>query len=372
MPYMVKLSLPYYDSSVGEDFINSRVDNIFAPYERDIHRSIQVLSDFQKNGTIGKYQGKRLKRELPGPIGLVMEGFLVHLESIHRNKTSILSHRSYMYRLLTYLESKQIKSVSDIKEIHIMTFLSTSANNKVFVVSSIRVFLRYLFEEQLSEFDLSSSLRRFKCSRGEKLPSVYSESEVLQIEGSIQRSNSTGKRNYAMMLLATRLGLRASDIAHLSFCHLDWEKSTVSFPQFKTGKEIQLPLLAIVGEALIDYLKYGRKKSVSERIFLCTCAPFAPMVNSGVSSALRRIIETSGVDSIRRKHGPHAMRHSLACRFLENKQPIPIISEALGHMNTDTTMSYLRIDIESLRQCALDVPPVSNHFYEQKGGAFYE
>ena len=175
-----------------------------------------------------------------------------------------------------------------------------------------------------------------------------------------------------MTLLATRLGLRSSDIAQLSFGNMDWEHSTLTFSQFKTGKEIELPLLATVGGALIDYLKYGRKHSESERIFLYTRAPFSPMSNEAVSSAIGRVIDASGVDTTGRKHGAHAMRHSLACRFLENKESIPVISEALGHQSTNTTMSYLRIDITSLRQCVLDVPPVTFHFYEQKGGAFYE
>jgi site-specific recombinase XerD len=370
---MAKRSILFYDASVGEEYIGSKITGgIITPYERDIIRSIYVLSEFQEKGTISKRHGKPFKRELSGSIGLVMERFLLHLESLRRSKTTISGHRLYLYRLLTYLESKQVQSIEEIKEGHMITFLSTTTNNKICVISSIRLFFIYLYEEHLLKSDLSASLQHFKWSRTEKLPSVYNEIEVLQIEASIQRSDATGKRDYALMLLATRLGLRASDIAHLSFGNMDWEHSTMVLSQFKTGKEIKLPLLASVGEALIDYLKYARKRSESDRIFLYTRAPFSPMQGSAVSSAIRRVIDASGVDTTSRKHGAHAMRHSLACRFLENKEPMPVISEALGHQSTDTTMSYLRIDITSLRQCALDVPPVSNHFYEQKGGIFYE
>jgi integrase len=175
-----------------------------------------------------------------------------------------------------------------------------------------------------------------------------------------------------MILLASRLGLRASDIAHLTFGNIDWENSAIIFSQFKTGKMIELPLLVDVGEAIIDYLKYGRKKSESPRVFLYTRAPFTAMTNSAVAGALGRTVDESGVDTAGRKHGPHAMRHSLASRFLENQESMPIISEALGHQSTTTTMSYLRIDAESLRKCALNVPLVNTSFYEQEGGAFYE
>ena len=372
-PYMVKQSILYYDVSVGENFLRSVVvGDIISRYEDDIIRSIRFLNEFQEKGTVSNYHYKPVNRELSGPIGLAMEKFLLHLGSLRRTKKTISEYRLSLYRLLTYLESKQVQSIEEITEVQIVTFISTSTNNKIFVIASVRFFLQYLYEEQLLAIDLSIPLQDFKYRRGEKLPTVYSENEVLQIEASIQRSDAAGKRDYAMMLLATRLGLRASDIAHLSFSNLDWEQSTITLSQFKTGKEITLPLLTAVGEALIDYLKYGRKHSESDKVFLFTRTPFSPMTNSSVSLAFGRIIEASRVDVRGRRHGAHAMRHSLACRFLENKEPMPVISEALGHRSTETTMSYLRIDMESLNQCALDVPPVSNNFYEQKGGIFYE
>ena len=372
-PYMVKQSILYYDVSVGENFLRSVVvGDIISRYEDDIIRSIRFLNEFQEKGTVSNYHYKPVNRELSGPIGLAMEKFLLHLGSLRRTKKTISEYRLSLYRLLTYLESKQVQSIEEITEVQIVTFISTSTNNKIFVIASVRFFLQYLYEEQLLAIDLSIPLQDFKYRRGEKLPTVYSENEVLQIEASIQRSDAAGKRDYAMMLLATRLGLRASDIAHLSFSNLDWEQSTITLSQFKTGKEITLPLLTAVGEALIDYLKYGRKHSESDKVFLFTRTPFSPMTNSSVSLAFGRIIEASRVDVRGRRHGAHAMRHSLACRFLENKEPMPVISEALGHRSTETTMSYLRIDIESLNQCVLNVPPVSNNFYEQKGGLFYE
>src|SRR5665213_454761 len=369
MPYMTKQSISHYDASVGEEFIRSEIlRGIVTAYERDIIRSISVLSEFQKNGTISKRHCKPFIRELRGPIGLLMEKFISHLELLRRSKTTTRLHRLYLYGLLTYLESKQIQNVKQIKESHIMTFLSTTTNNKICVISSVRLFFSYLYQERLLNINLSESLQHFKWYRAVKLPSVYSKSEVLQIESSIQRSDATGKRNYAMMLLATRLGLRASDIAKLSFANMDWEQSTITLSQFKTGRELRLPLLAAVGEAIIDYLKYSRKRSDSDRIFLYTRAPFSPMENCAVSAAISQVIEACGVNTNGRRHGPHSMRHSLASRFLENKELIPVISEALGHLHTNTTMSYLRIDIASLRQCALNTPPIPNNFYEQKGG----
>ncbi len=244
MPYMLKESIPYYDASVGEKFLRTIVTgDIISRYQDDIIRSINFLNEFQETGTISNHHYKPLERELSGQIGLAMEQFLLHLASLRRSKKTISEYRLPLYRLFIYLESQHIHRIEYIKESHIITFISTSTNNKIFVISSIRALLQYLFKENILATDLSLCLQEFKYSRGVKLPSVYSKKEVLQIETSIQRSDATGKRNYAMMLLATRLGLRASDIAYLSFSNIDWEQSIITLCQYKTGKEIKLPLL---------------------------------------------------------------------------------------------------------------------------------
>ncbi|MQY77620.1 MAG: tyrosine-type recombinase/integrase [Bacteroidetes bacterium] len=373
VPFMSEKSIQYYDASVGEEYIRTHIaGSMVTPSQRDFIRSIYVLSEFQEKGTVSKRRCHPAERKLSGPIGLLMEQFLLHLKSLRRSQITIYDHRLYLHRFLAFIESKQILNVEEIKEEHIIIFVSTITNNNICVVSSLRLFFRYLFDSRVLSSDLSEVLRHYRWNKREKLPSVYTAVEVSQIESSIKREDATGKRNYAMMLLATRLGLRASDIAHLCFDNISWESSTIIFSQFKTGKKIELPLLVDVGEAIIDYLKYGRKRSESPKIFLYTRAPFTAMTNAAVAGTLGRIVDASGIDTTGRKHGAHAMRHSLASRFLENKESIPVISEALGHQNTDTTISYLRIDIESLRQYALDTPIVSERFYEQKGGVYYE
>jgi len=371
--FMAKESIQYYDASIGENYIRTNiVGSIVTPTQRDFIRSIHVLNEFQEKGIISKRFVHRVERKLLGQIGQLMEQFLLHLESLRRNKITINDHRLYLHRFLIFLESKQIYHIEKLREEFILNFISTTTNNNVCVASSLRVYFRYLFENQLIKDDFSEVLRHYNWNKREKLPSVYSLEEISKIESSIKREDDTGKRNYAMMLLATRLGLRASDISQLCFNNICWESSKIILLQFKTGKKIELPLLADVGEAIIDYLKYGRRESVSSYIFLYTRAPFSAMTNDAVAGTLGRIIESSGVDTKGRKHGAHAMRHSLASRFLENKEPMPVISEVLGHQSTITTMSYLRIDIDSLRQCALDTPIVSNEFYEQRGGIYYE
>jgi len=123
---------------------------------------------------------------------------------------------------------------------------------------------------------------------------------------------------------------------------------------------------------IYDYLKYGRFKSESQHVFISSRAPYIPATKSMVCSAIREVITKSKVKIDGRHHGPHSLRHSLACCLLNQEVSLPIISETLGHAKTDTTKTYLHVDLYSLKKCTLSVPLIPDDFYTQKGGAFYE
>jgi integrase len=194
---------------------------------------------------------------------------------------------------------------------------------------------------------------------------------VEKLIASVERSSSVGKRDYAIILLAARLGLRSSDIANLKFDNILWEQNIIRLAQFKTDKEIELPLLPEVGNAIIDYLKYSRQPSKEPFVFLTVRSPIIPITTGGIQRIVGRRFARTAIDTKSRRHGPHSLRHSLAGRLLEQQIALPVISEVLGHENTESTKFYLRVDLTSMRRCALDVPEVSPSFYNQKGGIFY-
>lgn len=370
--YMKEKNLPSYTPSLGQQYITDCIpgDNV-RPYDRDKIRSIQVLDDWLNLGFIRKRSVIPVNHPLYGEIGLEMQKLINHLQSLRRSSVTIKDYQLYLNNFLVYLNRSGIYTLKGITECHILDFVSTTENNKINVVSSLRVLFRYWLENHLIETDFDLVLKSYRWVKHEKVPSFFTVDEVRAIETSIDRSSGVGKRNYAMLLLASRLGLRASDIAHLKFTNIDWEKNEISFVQYKTGNPISLPLLNDVGNAIIDYLKYGRFKSESKQVFISSRAPYIPANKSIVCSAIREVITKSKVKTDGRRHGPHSMRHSLACCLLKNEVPMPVISETLGHTKTDTTMTYLRIDLTSLLKCALAVPPVPDDFYTQKGGAFY-
>ena len=228
-----------------------------------------------------------------------------------------------------------------------------------------------MYDLEKTHTDLSLVVPRDNYKNQPKLPSTYTQDEVSKILGSVDRSLAIGKRDYAVLMLGARLGMRASDISALELKSILWSTNTISFKQFKTGETVVLPLPAEVGEAIIDYIKYARPVAESRFVFLYNKYPNASISSNTVSVLVSTAIRKSGIDVGERRHGSHALRHTLAGLLLKNKTSLPVISELLGHTSIQSSMCYLRIDIESLRQCALDVPPVPESFYTQKGGAFY-
>jgi integrase/recombinase XerD len=271
---------------------------------------------------------------------------------------------------LGYLSSNKILYLSDLEKKHILGFISSfgffSKSTIHCTLSSLRGFLRFLSDNRYLSCDLSYLVPKSSYKKEAHLPTTYTKDEVRRLLESVDRSSPKGKRDIAMILLAARLGLRASDICGLKFENIYWETNTLCLIQKKTKEKIELPLLAEIGNAIIDYLKYGRPVSELPYIFLRAGQPYdkleEPTLHSIVSFYLKRA-SISNID--KKKHGPHALRHSLAGILLEKKTPLPVISEVLGHTNTESTKTYLRIDLESLRQCALDVLPLTSPHYQE-------
>lgn len=170
-----------------------------------------------------------------------------------------------------------------------------------------------------------------------------------RILDSIDIGSPIGKRDYAIILLIARSGLRASDVADLRFSDIDWDKQRIHRIQLKTKKAVDIPLLNDVCEALVNYLKNGCPAELSsDRIFVMHKTPFTHFGAGNVGNIVSRNMVRAGVKSSERKCGSHALRHTLASRLLECNVPMPVISEILGHSDTNTTMTYLCIGGECM------------------------
>ena len=227
--YMVAKGTEEYTSDIGAEFITTCHHNgVVRPQEREKIRSVQVLNDMLELGHIRKRCIVLVHHALDGEIGKEMEKLITHITNLRRSKTTIKDYRLYLSEFLAYLNMSSIHHVYDITENHIVTYISHHPTNKVNILSALRVLFRFWKEQHIVDSRFDVLFANFKVRKTERVPSYFTPTEVMKIEQSIERSSGVGKRNYAMILLASRLGLRASDIAGLRFDNIDWDKNNIS------------------------------------------------------------------------------------------------------------------------------------------------
>jgi len=225
------------------------------------------------------------------------------------------------------------------------------------MLTASRVFFRHLYRKGFTQEDLSKKLPEVKANRKFRLPRIWKQEDVRSILNSIDRGNPVGKRDYAIMMLVTRYGLRSADVKTLKLSDLRWSENVIELVQSKTRNLLKLPLLHDVGWAIIDYLQNGRPHSEYPQLFLTCTVPIRPFgLNScALNAILAKRIQQAGVRvSGEIPKGMHSLRHTLASVMLANNVELPVISSVLGHVTSEATSVYLHIDIARLKECALD------------------
>lgn len=234
--------------------------------------------------------------------------------------------------------------------------IGCAAQTKSQKLYAIRDFLRFLAAHGNCDAAMASAIPRIPGHKHSSTPSAYTVGELsLLLSG--PSSRRCPKRGRAIMLLAGLLGMRVSDIKGLTLGDIDWREKKLSFTQQKTQIRQILPMPDEVWLSLADYLKNERPKIESDRVFLTACAPYHPIDSSHVfHRGVTRAFSSAGIDTAGKHHGMHSLRHSAATNMLSGGTPYPIISAVLGHSSTNVTRRYLSIDVESLRDIALEVP----------------
>jgi integrase/recombinase XerD len=283
-------------------------------------------------------------------------------EMVYRgySKATIESNTRKVQFLIMFMVTQGVTSSSNITIRHIENYLKTIENKAVKYVGVFlhvfRIFFSFLYERGYIVNDLAPMLPKVRTFRNASIPYVWSKDDIKKLLCVIDRDDPKGKRDYAILLLAIRLGLRIGDIRCLKKSSINWNRKTINLKMAKTGQPIELPLLKDIGWAIIDYLQNGRPATKSERLFVRHRAPFNAFGDrNAFNKELHRYILKAGLNMPEgQRHGMHSLRSTLAKNMLEIKSPLPIISEALGHQSVNTTSIYLKIDIEGLRKCALD------------------
>lgn len=327
-------------------------------------RAMRYLLEFEQHGC---FQRRRSGADvcLPDALAPVLERFVRFcIEDLRVSSRTIRVRRRRVATFLMFLASHGALDVRSIGVESVSGFLSSLGHlmprTLATVVSDLRVFLRFLAMEGMAPPTLVECIPRIRACKDQRIPDVWRPEDVAALLGAIDRGSPIGKRDYAIVLLAARLGMRVSDIRDLRLEDLHWEEARIERVQAKTGVPIVLPLSEEIGEALIAYLRDGRPTTARREVFLRHLAPFEPF---GSDDNLHHIVTSyrrrAGIELPRHSQkGLHSLRHTVATRLLEAGVALETISGVMGHISPESTRIYTKVDITGLRSAALDLGEV--------------
>lgn len=369
--FMESSGISYYTPKVGSDFLSQdiclRVNHETA---RKWHRRVEILDQVLMGKDITHYERPRKSYPIMDIIKPYADTFLSYYTEHKMADHTIKCHKRVLSRFSFYLKDIGIERLSDLEIEDIYHFVDTSLRNKQGNFVTMRLFLKFLHEKGAIQKDFSPYIH-YKPRQAQPLPSYYTEEEIKKFIGSVVPVDGKTRRDYAILLMACRYGLRVSDIARLCFENIDWDNNLISIMQYKTGVPIELPLLPDVGMSIIEYVREGRPECSYRNIFVRSRRPIQPLDDRAVTNIISNIIRSSGVSTAGRKSGAHTLRHSLASNLLLSGAKISTISAVLGHTSSQNTYKYIKIDTKHLAEWILTTPPVDENFYNHLNGILY-
>lgn len=360
----------YYTEQLGMDFLKE----FFGVTQEDFSRTlpqaetqeirvIRMVGDFQLHHAVLRRYLKH-KEILTTPFFVdIRSRFQSSCEKKGYSQVTTEHYVKQSSYLMDYLSAQGMNDFTavtlDTVNAYIRTLAGFSYKTVEQHICSLRAFFRFLYQEGIMPDDLAAKMPMVKARKQTAIPSVWTHEELKQLVGAIDRGSPKGRRDYAIILIACRLGLRCTDIKNLCFENFNWTEKKICFTQSKTGQPMELPLVPDVGWAVIDYLRYGRPKVDSSRIFVRHMAPFLPFAEGDHLDQLIRTYMVKAHIPMRGKHrGMHSLRHTMASVLLEKDTPLPVISDIIGHLDTNSTAVYLKVDMERLAECPLDFEEV--------------
>ena len=358
-----------YSQSEGTDFLVSRFKMTGGFVTSDEHsknqmyyfRAIRSLAEYFNFGIVFRRKDFHGEIVWPPMFKECTEAFLKSMVEYGVSYGHIKQCRSTLKDLILALDASGIHSPCTITLNAVTRFINSLVGLAPITISSrvsvLRRYFRFLFLEEYIKEPVSERLPHTFAAGRTKLPTVWTEEQVENVINAVDLASPCGKRDYAMVLLAARLGLRVGDIMSLKLSGIDWERNQVTITQSKTGEPLALPLPNDVGWAIIDYLKEGRPITDSTNVFVRHLPPYDGFtVTSNLLNVMSKTVKRADIPAEKKaSFGWRTLRHSLATNLLHNNVEVSTISDILGHSDPGTAKHYLRVDMDGLRKCALEV-----------------
>ena len=354
--FSLDVAMTWVDDACGGFFAKEQVGS---PKPTDVYlfRVAQMLDDFAVHGAVLRRYSRTVGK-LAADQADVLSRFQASLQASDCAASTVRAYGTVAGEFLAFTGTRGGLASLDARIIS--AFVATLAGYQAKTVEhklcAVRSFLRFAGSDGLVDGAVLAVVPAAKSTRQARIPSVWDPTEVTKILQAVDRANPCGKRDYALILLITRLGLRGIDVKRLRFGDLDWPGNRLSVVQAKTGHRVQLPLLKDVGWAVIDYIRSGRPRCDCPEVFVRHTAPIGPFSDQDhLHQILVKYARAAHVPlGEGRRHGMHSLRHTLATRLLEEGTPIEQIADILGHQSVTATGVYLKSSLSLLAKCALD------------------
>lgn len=363
----------YYTEQLGIDFVENHFQILEKDYNRTLSQSetqelrvIRMVGDFQLHQTILRRYYKH-KKILTDPYFIeISKRFEKHCVEKEYSKVTVEHYVKQSAKFMDYLSSQRVTNCKEISLSLINNYIKTLAGYTYKtveqIICSLRAFFRFLLEVGEVQTNFAAKTPMVQARKQTRIPSVWTVDELEKLFAAIDKGSPKGKRDYAIILLACRLGMRCTDIKNLKMEHFHWEEKKLVFNQSKTRESVSLPLTPEVGWAVIDYLKYGRPQINSSYLFVRHIAPFGPFSEDDhLNQLIKKYMKLAHIPTLKKRRGMHSLRHTMASMLLEKDTPLSTISDILGHIDTDSTAVYLKVDINKLKECSIDFEEVTSY-----------
>lgn len=273
-----------------------------------------------------------------------------------------------VFLFLSYQSKNQIINLSSLTPRSIIKYIlfthqekgTSSAQHMVYPLKS---FLRFLKATHLLQVELADCILSVASHKHRNLPVTLSIQEIQRLLITCDRTTPIGLRDYAILMLLTQLGLRSCEICRLMLADINWKNAEITI--HRKGMVIsRFPIFQKLGEALMNYLIYGRPVCANKEFFICANLPYRGFKSTTVKSIFRYALKRASLNP--KNKGPHILRHSFATELHRKGASLEQIALILGHKDILTTMNYTRVDFEKLRCIALPWPTYSHRSIKRR------
>lgn len=341
---------------------DSGAPNPTGGWQRHAVNCVGVLREYAQNGRIRhRRRNGKVSHVTPAMAKLLRDYTAYCIDKLYLRPTTMNARIRSLRAFLVFLCQRNMEKVGELRAADLSDYLSSQSHLRprtiARVIEELRSFLRFLAMRGILHRDLGLDLPKIRIPQDATIPSVWEPELIEKLLQVIDRSSPKGKRDYAILLLACRLGLRAADIRNLELDHINWDESRIDINQSKTMAALSVPLTEEVGKALIDYLQSGRPQVTERKIFLKLHAPFEPFAaNNNLHDIVSYWRQLAGISFLSpQRRGLHSLRHSLATRLLRDGISLVTISGIMGHASLESTRIYAKADLEGLRGVSLDI-----------------